>query len=279
MNEQQSKSQPYLLNLACGAKVSTVGDWANIDFSSPMENVIEMNILDGLNFPDGTFDVVYTAQFVEHLTLQEASIVLREIRRVLKSGGVLRIVTPDMEELARTYLQYLDQLKRNDDESEAYKYDWIRIEIFDQIVRDHSGGEMKEFVEHCDDSMKAYLSERIGYTFSSFSAPRQSGQSYTSMSDLLRVLKKLPKKFVRMISGLIDSETKKIGRFRRSGEVHRYMHDVYSLGRLLKVEGFSSITRVDAYTSSISDWGIYELDVIKGQPDAPFSLYVEASKP
>jgi len=279
MNEQQSKSQPYLLNLACGAKVSTVGNWANIDFSSPMENVIEMNILDGLTFPDGSFDAVYTAQFVEHLTPQETAVVLREIRRVLKPGGVLRIVTPDMEELARTYLKHLDQLKRNDDADEANKYDWIRIELFDQIVRDYSGGEMKEFVEHCDENMKAYLSERIGYTFSSFSAPRQSGRNYASMSGLLRVLKKVPKKLMRMIADRIESKTKKIGRFRLSGEVHRYMHDVYSLGRLLKVEGFSSITRVDPYISAIPDWGMYELDVIKGQPDGPLALYVEARKP
>jgi len=97
MNEQRSNAQPYLLNLACGAKVSPVGNWANVDYSSPMENVIEMNILDGLTFPDGSFDVVYTAQFVEHLMPQEAAMVLREIRRVLKPGGVLRIVTPDME--------------------------------------------------------------------------------------------------------------------------------------------------------------------------------------
>jgi len=138
---------------------------------------------------------------------------------------------------------------------------------------------MKEFVEHCDENMKAYLSERIGYTFSSFSAPRQSGRNYASMSGLLRVLKKVPKKLMRMIADRIESKTKKIGRFRLSGEVHRYMHDVYSLGRLLKVEGFSSITRVDPYISAIPDWGMYELDVIKGQPDGPLALYVEARKP
>lgn len=278
MNDQQSNLQPYLLNLACGAKVSTVGNWANIDFSSPMENVIEMNILDGLAFSDGSFDAVYTAQFVEHLTPKEAAVVLREIRRVLKPGGVLRIVTPDMEELARTYLKHLERLKHSDDADEATKYDWVRLEIFDQIVRDHSGGELKEFVAHCDESMKAYLSERIGYTISSFSAPGQSGRNYASMSVLLRVLKKVPKKLVRMISDRIESKTKKIGRFRQSGEVHRYMHDVYSLSRLLKAEGFSSITRVDPYVSSIPDWGMYELDVIKGQPDGPLALYVEARK-
>lgn len=279
MNYEQSNPYPYLLNLACGAKVSTVGNWVNIDFSSPMENVIEMNILDGLTFTDGSFDAVYTAQFVEHLTLQEATVVLREIFRVLKPGGVLRIVTPDMEELARTYLQHLDNLKSNEDADEANKYDWIRIEIFDQIVRDHSGGELKKFVERCDETMKAYLSERIGYTFCSFSAPRQSGRNYISMSRLLRVLKKVPKKLVRVIADRIESRSKKIGRFRQSGEVHRYMHDVYSLTRLLKAGGFSSITRVDPYTSAIPDWGGYELDVIKGQPDGPLALYVEAKKP
>jgi len=279
MNEQQSKPQPYLLNLACGAKVSAVGNWANVDYSSPMENVIEMNILDGLTFSDGSFDAVYTAQFVEHLTLQETAVVLRETYRVLKPGGVLRIVTPNMEELARTYLQHLDKLKSNDDADEVNKYNWIRIEIFDQIVRDHSGGEMKDFVMRCDESMKTYLLERIGYTFSSFSASKQFEHNSSSMSGLLRVLKKVPKKLVRMISDRTESRTKRIGRFRQSGEVHRYMHDVYSLSRLLKGEGFSSITRVDPYISAISDWGMYELDVIKGQPDAPLALYVEAKKP
>lgn len=278
MSEQPSKSQPYLLNLACGAKVSPVGNWANIDFSSPMENVIEMNILDGLAFSDGSFDAVYSAQFVEHLTLREAAAVLHEIRRVLKPSGVLRIVTPDMEELARTYLQHLDKLNKNAEARDENKYDWIRLEIFDQVVRDCSGGEMKEFVEHCDESMKAYLSGRIGYTYSSFSLPRPSRRNYVSMSGFLQLLKKIPKKFGRMIADRIEPSSSRIGRFRQSGEVHRYMHDIYSLTRLLKAGGFSSITRADPYTSAIPNWEMYELDVIKGQPDGPLALYVEARK-
>ena len=278
MNQQQRKTQPYLLNLACGAKVSTVGNWANVDYSSPVEGVTEMNILKGISFPDGSFDAVYTAQFIEHLTPKETIVVLREIHRVLKSGGILRIVTPDMEELARTYLQQLDYLKMTDNAHEENKYDWIRIEIFDQIVRDHSGGEMKYFVENCDKNMKAYLSERIGYTFSSFSVHRQPRRSFSSLS-VLKVLKKFPKKLFRMITRRIESKSLQIGRFRQSGEVHRYMHDVYSVTRLLKEANFSPITRVNAYTSAISDWEQYELDVINGQPDAPLALYVEARKP
>jgi len=279
MTEQQSNAAPYLLNLACGAKISFVGNWANVDYSSPYGNVIEMNILDGLIFQDGSFDAVYTAQFIEHLSPREGKVVLREVLRVLKPGGVLRIVTPDMEELANTYLRYLDALKGHDHADVENKYDWIRLEIFDQIVRDHSGGEINQFVEHCDDGMKVYLSERLGYTYSSFSMPRSVKRNYISMGSVSKLLKKALRKLIRMVVNLIGSRASKIGRFRQSGEVHRYMHDIYSLSRLLRESGFTSITRVDPYTSAIPDWGMFELDVIKGVPDGPLSLYVEAKKP
>ena len=102
------KNNDYrLLNLACGSKVSDTGNWIDVDFMSPIDSVIEMNILKGLNFEDNFFDVVYSAQFIEHLTLEQAVAVWNEINRVLKPGGVVRIVTPDFEELAKSYIHYL----------------------------------------------------------------------------------------------------------------------------------------------------------------------------
>ena len=68
-----------LLNLACGSKISNDGDWTNVDFQSPLENVLEMNILKGLPFPENTFDAVYSAQFIEHLTLSEGKLVLENV--------------------------------------------------------------------------------------------------------------------------------------------------------------------------------------------------------
>jgi predicted SAM-dependent methyltransferase len=276
MNRFQNEKSPKLLNLACGAKVSKVGNWVNVDYASPLDNVLKMNILDGLNFSDNSFDVVYTAQFIEHLTLKEAEKILHEIHRVLKPGGVLRIVTPDLEELSRSYLQYLDKLKNEFNADDEKKYEWIRIELFDQIVRDYSGGEMNKFVKKCDENMKKYLLERIGYTFSTFSQPTKNNKKYTSLTDLLNIIPRVGKKIVRTILENVVSKSSRIGRFRQSGEVHRYMHDVYSLTHLLESQGFSSITKIDPYTSAISDWDKYELDVINGQPDGPFALYVEA---
>ena len=104
----------------------------------------------------------------------------------------------------------------------------------------------------------------------------ENNKKYTSLTDLLNIIPRVGKKIVRTILENVVSKSSRIGRFRQSGEVHRYMHDVYSLTHLLESQGFSSITKIDPYTSAISDWDKYELDVINGQPDGPFALYVEA---
>jgi len=267
-----------MLNLACGAKVSKKGGWVNVDFSSPVPGVVEMNILGGLDFPDETFDAVYSAQFVEHLTLAEAEAVFRDVYRVMKRGGVLRLVTPDLEELSRSYLHYLDRLKRAPDEADAARYDWIRIELFDQIVRDRSGGETFEVLGRCDEATKQFLVDRIGYTATTFFGTPAASSARRSLPELMSKIKKIPKKLLSVASRALASEATRIGRFRRSGEVHRYVHDEYSLCRLLGRAGFQSMQRVGPRTSAIPDWEIYELDVVGGVVDGPLSLYVEARK-
>lgn len=47
-------------------------------------------------FPDGMFDYVYSSHMMEHLHREDALFCLREVHRVLKQGGVVRIVVPDL---------------------------------------------------------------------------------------------------------------------------------------------------------------------------------------
>lgn len=267
-----------LLNLACGSKVSRVGSWTNVDFQSPVDGVIEMNILKGLSFAESTFDAVYSAQFIEHLTLDEGEKVLKEVARVMKPGGVIRLVTPDLEELSRTYLQFLDQLKTTSDTEMANRYDWVRMELFDQIVRDHSGGETPAFLAGCDEATKRYIVDRIGYTATTFFAPEGAQRRKLTLGLLLRKANRIPRKLLQLAGNLIAPESMRVGRFRRSGEVHRYMHDVYSLTRLLQKAGFHTVVRVDAHSSAIPDWEQYDLDVVGGIVDGPLALYVEARR-
>ena len=56
---------------------------------------------DRFDFPDNNFDFVCSEHFLEHLFIDEALELLKECHRILKPGGVVRIVTPDAD--LRTY--------------------------------------------------------------------------------------------------------------------------------------------------------------------------------
>ena len=57
-----------------------------------------------LKLLDDSVDVLYSSHMIEHLLRAHAALFLEEARRVLKRGGVLRLVAPDMRMLVQTYL-------------------------------------------------------------------------------------------------------------------------------------------------------------------------------
>lgn len=67
-----------------------------------------------LPFADGVASVVYSSHLLEHLYLSEAVNLLQECRRVLRPGGVLRMVVPDLRAMIDEYLGQgsLNQLER-----------------------------------------------------------------------------------------------------------------------------------------------------------------------
>ena len=95
------------LNLGCGYRYHS--DWTNINFVSTAENVIAHNLKDGIPFSDNSFDVVYHSHVLEHLSKSEAEPFLKECYRVIRPQGVLRVVVPDLEDIARMYLHSLEQ--------------------------------------------------------------------------------------------------------------------------------------------------------------------------
>lgn len=54
-------------------------------------------------FDDDTFDAVYASHLLEHLEPEVAERCLKEVRRVLRSGGVLRVAVPDLDEVVARY--------------------------------------------------------------------------------------------------------------------------------------------------------------------------------
>ena len=61
-----------------------------------------------LPFEDNTVSVVYGAHVLEHLYLVDAQKLLSECKRVLRPGGVIRLVVPDLCSMAASYLKNKD---------------------------------------------------------------------------------------------------------------------------------------------------------------------------
>jgi predicted SAM-dependent methyltransferase len=113
------------LNLGCG-QIRPLG-WINIDSSlnaniqkipvigkaisklfNPIEykddNVVYMNLNNTWDYHENTLDVVYASHLFEHLSLKSANLFLSEAFRCLKPGGVIRIVVPDLYQIAKKYI-------------------------------------------------------------------------------------------------------------------------------------------------------------------------------
>lgn len=95
-----------MLNVGCGTDYKE--GWINIDNNS--DHNIEANRLDlnwdlrnSLPFPDDSVDFIFNEHFMEHLTVEEGQAAIKDLMRVLKPGGVMRIAMPDLEEAIEAY--------------------------------------------------------------------------------------------------------------------------------------------------------------------------------
>ena len=89
------------LNLGCGRY--PLPGWFNTDLH-PRPGVYFLDARRPLPFRDQGVAYIYCEHFLEHLNLDEGQHLLRECRRILKPGGVLRISTPDLQKVINTYL-------------------------------------------------------------------------------------------------------------------------------------------------------------------------------
>src|SRR5687767_1836788 len=149
---------PQLLNVGCGNHFHPA--WTNLDLH-PKPGVIQHDLHAPLPFPDTTFDAVYHSHVLEHLPHAEAPAFLRDCARVLRPGGTIRVVVPDLETIARLYLSSLEAALTGDPKAAA-AYDWIVLELLDQMVRTQSGGEMLSYWQQKPMPAQDFVLERMG---------------------------------------------------------------------------------------------------------------------
>jgi len=57
-----------------------------------------------ISLPDNSTDIVFCSHIFEHIPHTQLPMVLSEINRILKPGGILRILTPDLEKITKAYV-------------------------------------------------------------------------------------------------------------------------------------------------------------------------------
>jgi predicted SAM-dependent methyltransferase len=89
------------LHLGCGDKY--IPGFVNIDGNCFRRLDLWIDIRNGLPFPDGIVDGIYTSQTLEHLFPDELWRVLAECYRVLKPCGGMRISVPNLKNAVVAY--------------------------------------------------------------------------------------------------------------------------------------------------------------------------------
>lgn len=80
------------------------GEFINID-TQPLDNIHYVaDIKDLKMFSNDSVDLLYACHVVEHIPRSRLTGVLKEWRRVLKVGGILRISIPDFDKLLKVYV-------------------------------------------------------------------------------------------------------------------------------------------------------------------------------
>src|SRR5688572_2806566 len=149
---------PYL-NIGCGFTFHK--SMVNIDFISTAPEVKAHNLLQGIPFGDNKFEAVYHSHVLEHFQKKDGDKLISECYRVLKPGGICRIAIPDLEQIARNYIKYLEAALNNEPGAKE-KYDWTMLEMYDQVVRTKGGGEMVEYISDVSKNNDRFLLERNG---------------------------------------------------------------------------------------------------------------------
>jgi len=268
----------HKLNFGCGIRFSS--NWVNIDFHSDDSRVQRVNLLAGFPYSDSSFEAVYSSHVLEHFDRDQGRLLLAESYRVLRKGGVLRIVVPDLQGSCNEYLRILSL---PDNASKEKLYSWIIIELLDQMVRNVPSGEMGSFLSKVmasdDAEFKKYVRSRTQNT--KWSPPSKS----TFREKLNKITpQKLSTKmsywYLRLLSQLIPKSLRSMVFVQTGiGERHRWMYDDFGLKLLFKDLGFKEVRRVEFNESSIRDFNSDHLDGNPdGQPYKHNSIYMEGIK-
>jgi predicted SAM-dependent methyltransferase len=150
-----------MLKINLGSGPTSAAGWENIDWGIlPLLGMLKINILlsklkiigadygvvwpkirlwdirKGLPFMDNKVSYIYCSNVLEHLQPRETIKVVTECYRVLKKGGKLRVVIPDLDILIKKYKDP-DTFNNEYWGYEKKKYRSFREKVMERFIRPH----------------------------------------------------------------------------------------------------------------------------------------------
>jgi predicted SAM-dependent methyltransferase len=100
--------------LQLGTGSNPMKGWLNTDVTDyrRRNEVVYLDAREPFPLPDKSFDLVFCEHMIEHLTYAEGRRCLTECRRVLRSGGRIRVATPSLDRLIPLYGDDLTDLQQ-----------------------------------------------------------------------------------------------------------------------------------------------------------------------
>jgi SAM-dependent methyltransferase len=180
-----------ILNIGCGTKTSDSSEVINMDWSiylriknnrllralAPLffrgerlanfyslpNNIMVQDISTGIPFESDSVDVVYHSHFLEHFDRDVANRFLLEVKRVLKPGGIHRIVVPDLEKICKNYISHISECEISQDESNHHDL-YISAIIGQSVQKEAFGTSKQKFIRRFIENLLLGDARRRGQT-------------------------------------------------------------------------------------------------------------------
>lgn len=209
------------INIGCGINViDGDGGWLNVDNSVVaklrrlpfwhflVKSLVQYKLLENfyisypavkivdirkkLPFQDESFKYIYCSQVVEHLYLWQLNEFILECHRILKPGGVMRILTPDLKKTVSLY-NSLDNKKfeLNDNLSTKLISDHVNLIFYPRSwISEKKRGFLQRFIDSMSEHHKyifdfeSYKSLSANAIFSKISEVETENSNFPNAIDL-----------------------------------------------------------------------------------------------
>ena len=153
-----------MIKLHLGSGRNILDGWINTDFNTAKFGGCEhLDVTEKFPYDDNSVDYIFSEHMIEHISYQDGKFMLEESFRVLKSGGKVRISTPDLKFLINLYTDdKTDLQKRYIDYSVNHKSYDVSIGTDTFIINNYVRGWGHIFIY--DEKTLKSLFESIGFS-------------------------------------------------------------------------------------------------------------------